>query len=76
MRVSAVAYFANSIEETKELSKKVTEVTHNHPEGIKGAEAVAVCIYLALQQIDKEQKNINSNVKRWKKACGSMEKYN
>ena len=63
MRVSAVAYFANSIEETKELSKKVTEVTHNHPEGIKGAEAVAVCIYLALQQTDKEQikKHIQDN---------------
>lgn len=47
MRVSAVAYFANSIEQVKQLSYDVTAVTHNHPEGIKGAEATAVAIYLA-----------------------------
>lgn len=47
MRVSSVAYAGNTIEEVIELSKKVTEVTHNHPEGIKGAEATAVTIYMA-----------------------------
>lgn len=47
MRVSACGLVANSIEEAILLSKKVTEVTHNHPEGIKGAEATAVAIYLA-----------------------------
>lgn len=47
MRVSACGFVAKSIEEAKELSKKVTEVTHNHPEGIKGAEATAVAIFLA-----------------------------
>lgn len=47
MRVSPVAYFANSIEQVKELSYAVTAVTHNHPEGIKGAEATAIAIYLA-----------------------------
>lgn len=54
MRISAVPYFAKSLDEVKELSKKVTEVTHNHPEGIKGAEATAVCIWLASQGYDKE----------------------
>ena len=49
MRVSAVCYAAASIEEVKELSYKVTSVTHNHIEGIKGAEATAVAIYMALQ---------------------------
>ena len=53
MRVSACGYVANSIEEAIFLSKIVTEVTHNHAEGLKGAEAVAVAIYLA-----KEGKNI------------------
>lgn len=53
MRVSACGYVANSIEEAIFLSKIVTEVTHNHTEGLKGAEAVAVAIYLA-----KEGKNI------------------
>lgn len=47
MRVSAVGFAATSLEETKKLSKLVTEVTHNHPEGVKGAEATAVAIYLA-----------------------------
>ena len=47
MRVSACGLVAKSIEEAIELSRKVTEVTHNHPEGIKGAEATAVAIYLA-----------------------------
>ena len=49
MRVSAVCYAAASIEEVKELSYKVTAVTHNHIEGIKGAEATAVAVYMALQ---------------------------
>lgn len=47
MRVSPVAYVANSIEEVKVLSHVVTVVTHNHPEGIKGAEATAVATYMA-----------------------------
>lgn len=47
MRVSACGFVANSLEEVKQLSKSVTEVTHNHPEGLKGAEATAVAIFLA-----------------------------
>ncbi|MGY3776821.1 ADP-ribosylglycohydrolase family protein [Helcococcus sueciensis] len=47
MRVSAAGFAAESLEEAKVLSKLVTEVTHNHPEGIKGAEATAVAIFLA-----------------------------
>lgn len=47
MRVSACGFVANSLEEAKKLSKAVTEVTHNHPEGLKGAEAAAVAIFLA-----------------------------
>lgn len=49
MRVSPVAWFAKSEEEVKILSKRVTEITHNHPEGIKGAEVTAMCIFKALQ---------------------------
>ncbi|MGE6365790.1 N-6 DNA methylase [Bacillus paramycoides] len=47
MRVSTCGFVANSLEEVKQLSKSVTEVTHNHPEGLKGAEATAVAIFLA-----------------------------
>ena len=47
IRVSACGWLAKALKEVIALSKAVTEVTHNHPEGIKGAEATAVAIYLA-----------------------------
>lgn len=47
MRVSGAGFAAGSLEEAKELAYKVTAVSHNHTEGIKGAESVAVAIYLA-----------------------------
>ena len=46
MRVSPVGVYANSLEECLELAKLSAEVTHNHPEGIKGAQAVAAIVYL------------------------------
>ena len=55
MRVSPVGWMAKSENEVKLLSKTVTEITHNHPEGLKGAEAVAMAIYLALRGSSKEQ---------------------
>lgn len=47
MRVSSVGWIAESEEEVRYFSKLVTEVSHDHPEGFKGAEAVAMAIYLA-----------------------------
>lgn len=47
MRISACGHVAQSVEEAKSLSHTVTAVTHNHPEGIKGAEAVAVAVFMA-----------------------------
>jgi len=47
MRVSACGFAGKSLQEVIKLSRIVTEVSHNHPEGIKGAEATAVAIYLA-----------------------------
>ncbi|MCR5208441.1 MAG: ADP-ribosylglycohydrolase family protein [Eubacterium sp.] len=47
MRVSACGFAAGSLDEAKKLSEAVTRVSHNHPEGLKGAEAVAAAIYLA-----------------------------
>lgn len=52
MRVSAAGYVATSLDEVKLISKLVTEVTHNHPEGLKGAEATAVAVYLAKNGAD------------------------
>lgn len=48
MRVSAAAWLADSWSEAMDLATKVTIVTHNHPEGIKGAQATATAIYMAL----------------------------
>jgi len=47
MRVSPCAFFANTLEECLDLAKKSAEVTHNHEEGIKGAQAIAEAIFLA-----------------------------
>lgn len=47
MRVSAVGWYATTLIEAEELAKMTAEVTHNHPEGIKGAQAVASAIFLA-----------------------------
>lgn len=55
MRISATPYFAESLEEVKRLSNEVTAVSHNHPEGIKGAEATAVAIWLALNKYGKDE---------------------
>lgn len=49
MRISPVGFASRSLEEVKELSQKVTEISHNHPEGIKGAEATDIAIFLARQ---------------------------
>lgn len=55
MRISPVAYFAKTLKQVKELSLMVTDVTHNHPEGIKGAEATAVCVWMALHKKSKKK---------------------
>lgn len=47
MRVSPCGDIAATLDEALELAKQSAEVTHNHPEGIKGAQAVAAAIYLA-----------------------------
>lgn len=47
MRVSSAGLLARSEDEAIELAHRVTKVTHNHPEGMKGAAAKSVAIYLA-----------------------------
>lgn len=48
MRVSAAAYAANTLSEAMDLAEITASVTHNHPEGIKGAKATAALIYMGL----------------------------
>lgn len=47
MRVSPAGFLARTLEEAIHLSDRMTEVTHNHPEGMKGAAATATAIFLA-----------------------------
>jgi len=47
MRVSSIGWYYDTIERTREVARWSAEVTHNHPEGVKGAESVASAIYLA-----------------------------
>lgn len=55
MRVSPVGWAFDTLEETLTAAKQSAEVTHNHPEGIKGAQAVAACIFLARQHKTKRE---------------------
>ena len=55
MRVSPVGFYAKSLEEALQLAKTTAEVSHNHSQGIKGAQAIASSIYLALNGNSKEE---------------------
>ena len=54
MRVSPVGFAYDSIEYVLHQAKRTAEVTHNHPEGIKGAQSVALAVYLARTGESKE----------------------
>lgn len=55
MRVSSVGWLFPTMEETLHVAKLTAEVTHNHPEGIKGAQAIATAIYLARTGAGKDE---------------------
>ena len=55
MRVSAAGWLYDTLEETRKVARLTAEVTHNHPEGIKGAEAIASAIFLARTGSSKEE---------------------
>ena len=55
MRVSAAGWLYDTLEETRHMAGLTAEVTHNHPEGIKGAEAAASAIFLARTGGSKEE---------------------
>ena len=55
MRVSPIAYWKESLDEVLEYATQSTSVTHNHPEGVKGAKAVASVIFLARSGMNKDE---------------------
>jgi len=70
MRSSPIGWYCNSIDEVMAEAKKSAEVTHNHLEGIKGAQATAASVYLARIGKSKEEikefvtKTFNYNLER------------
>jgi len=54
MRVAPVGWHRNAQEEVLREAERSAAVTHNHPEGIKGAQAVALAVFLARQSLDRE----------------------
>ena len=71
MRISPVAYVANTEEEVKLLSRIVTGTTHNDPEGLKGGEVTALAVFKALHGATKE--NIQEMVRSYYPAEYSVE---
>lgn len=54
MRVSPVAWVAEELSEAEKLAKWSAEITHSHPDGIRGAQAVAAAVFLARMGEDKD----------------------
>ena len=71
MRVSPVGLLAKTKDEVKKLSARVTEVSHNHPEGMKGAECTAMCIFLARQgrSMEELRRFVEENYYTLEKTC-------
>ena len=61
MRVSPVGMYAKSMDEALELARITASVTHNHLEGIKGAQAVAAAVYMQLN----EEFDVQGKIKRY-----------
>lgn len=55
MRVSPAGWLYDTIERTREVARWTAEVSHNHPEGIKGAESAASAIFMARHGASKEE---------------------
>lgn len=55
MRVSPVGWAFETLEETLDVAKQTAEVSHNHPEGIKGAQTTAACVFLARKGYKKRE---------------------
>ena len=55
MRVSPVGLYARTLDETLALAAITASVSHNHPEGVKGAQAIAACVFLCKEGKTKSE---------------------
>ena len=75
MRVSSVGFYYDTVDDVLEKAKQSAQITHNHIEGIKGAQAVALSIFLARKGHTKEQiryeieKRFSYDLSRTLKEC-------
>ena len=82
MRVSPAGWLYDDLEVTLEVARLVTDVTHNHPEGIKGAQATAMAIFLARQGVsiqgvrESVQGRFNYDLERSVDQCRQEHIYN
>jgi type I restriction enzyme M protein len=74
MRVSPVAWAADSLEDAEKLARAVTEPTHNHKEGLLGAQVVADIVYLA--RIGKRKDTIKKEIGAQKPYSGKIKELN
>ena len=77
MRVSAVGWMYETMEETRQIAKETALVTHNHPEGVKGAEATAAVIWAARNHWPKSKirKYVEKEFYPLKKTCDQIRPY-
>ena len=73
MRISPVGFAARDVEEAKALSAAVTRISHDHPEGMKGAEAAAVAIVMARQGCTKEE--IRAEMEKYYDLSTTVDQY-
>jgi len=63
MRTSPIGFFYNNVSDVLKAARVCAQVTHNHPEGVRGAQATSLCIFLARHGLSKN--NIRKEVSKW-----------
>lgn len=71
MRVSPCAYFGSRLEQVMEYARIVTEITHNHPDGVKGAQATASAVFFA--RCGESKDKIKQKLERFGLSFGKPE---
>jgi len=63
MRTSPIGFFYNKVSDVLKAARMCAQVTHNHPEGVRGAQATSLCIFLARHGVSKN--NIRKEISKW-----------
>ena len=63
MRTSPIGFFYNKVSDVLKAARMCAQVTHNHPEGVRGAQATSLCIFLARHGVSKS--DIQKEISKW-----------